>query len=87
MDRFYRGGDTNSPGSGLGLAIIQSIAKIHGGEVRLGSSKLGGLSVSVHFWQSHATRPITPRKPVWRIGIEPFFFGIVFLFILRFPCV
>ncbi|MEE9376095.1 MAG: ATP-binding protein [Rhizobiaceae bacterium] len=35
-------------GTGLGLAIVQDIVNIHGGEIELGKSKLGGLRVTIH---------------------------------------
>jgi len=43
LDRFYRtldALDRNRPGTGLGLAIVQSIAHLHGGELKI-VSKLG----------------------------------------------
>jgi signal transduction histidine kinase len=49
FDRFYRRADTAEAGSGLGLAIVQSVARRHGAEVRLGTSGLGGLRVVVRF--------------------------------------
>ena len=48
---FYRGDasrtSTGPDGTGLGLAIVQSIAKTHGGEVRLRARKGGGLIASI----------------------------------------
>jgi signal transduction histidine kinase len=48
---FYRGDasrtSTGPAGTGLGLAIVQSIAKTHGGEVRLRARKGGGLIAAV----------------------------------------
>ncbi|MGH6878431.1 MAG: ATP-binding protein, partial [Rhizomicrobium sp.] len=35
--------DETIPGSGLGLAIVSDIAKLYGGSLRLGESRLGGL--------------------------------------------
>jgi two-component system OmpR family sensor kinase/two-component system sensor histidine kinase QseC len=49
FDRFYRRADATESGSGLGLAIVRSVADAHGATVRLGSSALGGLQVSVSF--------------------------------------
>ncbi len=39
--------DESVPGSGLGLAIVRDIAKLYGGELALGQSKLGGLEASL----------------------------------------
>lgn len=48
---FYRGDasrtSAGAEGTGLGLAIVQSIAKSHGGEVRLRARKSGGLIVGI----------------------------------------
>lgn len=48
---FYRGDASRTSagpdGTGLGLAIVQSIAKTHGGEVRLRARKDGGLIAAV----------------------------------------
>lgn len=42
LERFARG-ETEEPGSGLGLSIVKRIAGLHGGELLLESSPLGGL--------------------------------------------
>ncbi|HEY1632998.1 MAG TPA: sensor histidine kinase [Rhizomicrobium sp.] len=39
--------DESVPGSGLGLAIVRDIAKLYGGELVLGESKLGGFEARV----------------------------------------
>lgn len=56
--RFTRGeaqpGDT---GSGLGLAIALSVARLHGGELRLLSSPAGGLRVEVKLPAANARGP------------------------------
>lgn len=48
---FYRGDASRTSagpdGTGLGLAIVQSIAKTHGGEVRLRARKGGGLIAAI----------------------------------------
>ncbi|MFJ6533434.1 sensor histidine kinase [Microbacterium sp. NPDC091662] len=48
---FYRGDASRTSagpdGTGLGLAIVQSIAKTHGGEVRLRARKAGGLIAAI----------------------------------------
>ncbi|SFB96943.1 ATP-binding protein [Pseudoalteromonas denitrificans] len=53
FDRFYRsGGDQHKSsviGCGLGLAIVKHIIDIYQGEILLGSSPLGGLSVKITF--------------------------------------
>lgn len=51
FDRFYRvGGDRHASkvvGSGLGLSIVEHIVNLHGGQVALGKSSLGGLEVEI----------------------------------------
>lgn len=39
--------DEAKPGSGLGLSIVNDIAKLHGGELKLARSPLGGLRASL----------------------------------------
>ena len=47
--RFYRISDAGAEGCGLGLAIVKEIAELHGVEIRLEDSKLGGVAISMHF--------------------------------------
>jgi two-component system, OmpR family, sensor kinase len=48
FDRFYRVPDSLAGGSGIGLALVRSIARHHGGEVRLDDAPGGrGLKVTV----------------------------------------
>jgi len=54
LGRFYRAGDTNAPGAGLGLSIVRSIAQIHGAQIEMAESDLGGLGVRVRFQTSDA---------------------------------
>jgi signal transduction histidine kinase len=39
--------DETAPGSGLGLSIIDELVRAYGGELKLGDSSLGGLSVEL----------------------------------------
>ena len=45
LERFVRGRSAAGDGSGLGLAIVREIADLHGAELRLQDSVLGGLAV------------------------------------------
>lgn len=45
FDRFFRLG--NGQGAGLGLAIVRRVVELHGGEIVLDESPLGGLEVDV----------------------------------------
>jgi signal transduction histidine kinase len=47
LEPFARGRDTTARGTGLGLAIVAQQVGLHGGELRLGDSALGGLAVDV----------------------------------------
>jgi two-component system, OmpR family, heavy metal sensor histidine kinase CusS len=51
FDRFFRVDSSRSQGSGgtgLGLAIVQSIAQLHGGNVRISSQPGRGTTVTLH---------------------------------------
>nr|WP_282184021.1 sensor histidine kinase [Azospirillum sp. OGB3] len=39
--------DESTPGSGLGLAVVRDVARLYGGDLRLGDSLLGGLRVEL----------------------------------------
>lgn len=58
--RFVRGGRTTGEGSGLGLAIVRDIAAIHDAAVVLGTSELGGASVTIRLPNGRPARP--PRE-------------------------
>ena len=45
FERFFRQG--SKQGAGLGLSIVHRVVELHGGEIALGDSPLGGLEVSV----------------------------------------
>ena len=47
LERFVRGRSAAGDGSGLGLAIVREIADLHGAELRLQDSALGGLAVQL----------------------------------------
>jgi two-component system sensor histidine kinase PrrB len=47
FERFARGPDATSPGSGLGLALVAQQAQLHGGDVTVGDSAIGGASLRV----------------------------------------
>jgi two-component system sensor histidine kinase PrrB len=47
LEPFARGRGAAAPGTGLGLAIAAQQVALHGGELRLGESALGGLAAEV----------------------------------------
>jgi signal transduction histidine kinase len=47
LEPFARGAGTTARGTGLGLAIVAQQVALHGGELRLEDSQLGGLAVEV----------------------------------------
>jgi two-component system sensor histidine kinase BaeS len=56
-ETFYRAKNANQSGvkgSGLGLSIVQYICHIHGGELQLSKSSLGGLAVKVRLKRLHS---------------------------------
>jgi two-component system, OmpR family, sensor histidine kinase PrrB len=55
FDRFARGGDARGAGSGLGLALVRQQARLHGGDVTVARSPLGGARFEV--------RLATPAPP------------------------
>jgi signal transduction histidine kinase len=54
-----RGGrlDEQAPGTGLGLAIVQEVVALHGGELRLEASALGGLCAIVRLPGQETRQP------------------------------
>jgi len=61
--RLDAGRGRGEGGAGLGLAIVRSIARAHGGEVRLESSPLGGLRAVVRLPAGASTRAVVTAKP------------------------
>jgi len=47
LEPFARGRGATAPGTGLGLAIVAQQVGLHGGELRLADSELGGLAAEV----------------------------------------
>lgn len=48
FERFYRG-EVSESGCGIGLSIVKQIADMHGADIKLARSALGGLKISVLF--------------------------------------
>lgn len=57
FDRFVRGKNASGEGSGLGLSIVREIMVLHGGEVLVGTSLLGGASITLRFTKSRVYPP------------------------------
>jgi two-component system OmpR family sensor kinase/two-component system sensor histidine kinase QseC len=47
FQRFYRGRSVTKAGNGLGLSIVRNIALLHGAQIGLATSALGGLRVEI----------------------------------------
>jgi signal transduction histidine kinase len=59
LKRFHRLDENAAAGSGLGLSLVAGVAKLHGAELQLGDSQLGGLSVRLTFAAAASERRIT----------------------------
>lgn len=49
IQRFFRGRNARGDGSGLGLAIVLEIARLHAGQLAIGSGATRGTCVRVLF--------------------------------------
>jgi signal transduction histidine kinase len=50
FELFYRGTKSRGvDGCGIGLSIVQTVARLHRADIRLGTSPLGGLSIKIEF--------------------------------------
>jgi two-component system sensor histidine kinase PrrB len=49
FERFFRGAAVVAPGSGLGLAVVAQQVSLHGGEITVADSPLGGARFQVCF--------------------------------------
>ena len=61
FEPFYRIGTDGGDGYGIGLAIVRSVERVHGGEISLSESALGGLRVVVRL---PGVDPPSAREPV-----------------------
>lgn len=71
LGRFARGSTAAPGGSGLGLALVTQQADLHGGELDLADSPLGGLRATLTIAISapvdpDATVPVRTGTPPWR---------------------
>lgn len=64
MRRLDRSRTRKTGGTGLGLSIVGAIAEKHGGTIRYGRSKLGGLSVALEL-------PLAEREPESQRATRP----------------
>jgi signal transduction histidine kinase len=62
FERFYRGGTGSQPGTGLGMSIVRAVLDMHGANVELRDSPLGGLRVLVRFPASMGIKSARERK-------------------------
>ena len=49
FERFFRLPNSGAEGCGIGLSIVRAVAEMHGAEIALAQSVLGGLQVTVEF--------------------------------------
>ena len=54
--------DRSVPGTGIGLAIAGDLARLHGGDITLGASDLGGSRVSLSLGITGAASVLSPRQ-------------------------
>ena len=63
LGRFARGSTAATGGSGLGLALVAQQAALHGGDITLSKSPLGGLRATLTIATSPAPGDAGPRRP------------------------
>jgi len=68
FEPFYRIASDDADGYGIGLSIVRSVVRVHGGEISLSESTLGGLRVIVRVSSVDAASPNPPPRSAVQVS-------------------